>query len=156
MKRTLSAPELQLALPADWEGLEAFARSALDALSVGDHPDAMRLRKQLAAAEFSELDYTGAGFFLTLRVPSNVAHLSQDGVIGDLHAEAPGFDAPLGVLLFVKEGIATMLEAFAYGDWPEDLAQFRMQYVRWEPHADGNGASAVNVSQRDPGSMWSG
>jgi len=150
----MSAPASHLAPPVDWEAYEKFAREALAALSSGDHPDAALLRRQLANAVFAELDYTGAGFFLTLEVRENTTPLSRSGVIGDVHAEAPGHEAPLGLLPFIRNGMAQILECFAFADWPDDIGAFRCRYVRWERHTDGNGASSVNVARRDPDSMW--
>jgi hypothetical protein len=155
VRRTVSAPEPEQAPPIDWETYEKFARDALEALSAGDREDAVLLRQQLSDAMFDEMDYTGAGFFLSVSVPPDAPRLGRSGVIGDVHAQAIGHQGPLGLMLFVKDGVATELEAFAYADWPDDLSRFSLQYVRWEPNAGGNGATAVNVGCRDPDSMWS-
>jgi hypothetical protein len=155
VRRIVSAPNPEQAPPVDWNAYEVFARDALVALSAGDHPDAITLRQQLSRLVFAEMDYTGAGFFLTLVVPTDAPLLNRSGIIGDLHAEAPDHEGPLGLLLFVEGGAARTLEAFAYGDWPQDIARFKFQYVSWKPHADGKGASAVNVAHRELTSMWS-
>ena len=67
----------------------------------------------------------------------------------------PSHEGPLGLLLFVEDGVARTVEAFAYGDWPQNLAKFTFQYVRWVPLQEGSGARAVNVTHRDRDSMWS-
>lgn len=151
----MSAPDPAQAPPADWEAYEEFAREALVALSAGSGRHAELLRRQLANASFVEMDYSGAGFFLTLDIRSEASKLERNGVIGDVHAEAPGYESPLGLLLFVEGGLARTLEVFAYADWPEDIRAFQCRYVCWKPSPDGNGATAINVAERDPNSMWS-
>lgn len=154
VRRTISAPTPHDAPPADWDEFERLARDALALLAAGDGPDLARLRAQLSNCTFAEMDYTGAGFFLTLEVSPSAQRLSRDGVIGDVNAESPGRESPLGVLLFVKDGRAQTLEVFAYGDWPSDIRPFRCCYVRWDVDPSGTGATAINVDARDLGSMW--
>jgi hypothetical protein len=99
------------------------------------------------------MDYTGAGFFLHLRIAEDCPRLHRSGWIGDVHAEAPGRH-PLGLMLAVDKGVVRFLEAFAYADWPKDLGAYSFRYVRWAPNIDRSGATAVHVDTRDPDSMW--
>ncbi|MEQ1709734.1 MAG: hypothetical protein ABL864_15525 [Terricaulis sp.] len=113
------------------------------------------LRDQIESAELTQVDYTGAGFFVDLSIPTSVAALEGNGVVCDVHVRRSSADSPLGLLLFVEAGYAKSLECFAYGDWPRDLSGYLCGFVRWE-RTGPTGARAIDSEERDIASMWSG
>ena len=153
MRRVVSSPEPDTC-PPQWDQLERLAKEGLAFLSAGDAADCVVLRAQLGDATPIELDYTGAGFFLTMRASPFSPALSRDGEIADVHATATNDADPLGFVLFVREGRAEMLEMFAYGYWPADLSDYKCRYVRWR-RTSGTSAVAENAQTRDIASMWS-
>jgi len=152
VRRTISAPRPDLVPAPQWEIIEALAREALKWLSAGDSDDAETLRQQLATANFIEIDYTGAGFFVRIEVATDAPKLPRNGAIGDVECVSSG-DA-LGVLLFVANGIASELEVVSYAEWPQDITGYRCRHIRWEDQGDGVRVAAP-TPQRDVRSMWS-
>ncbi len=151
----MSAPDPTQSPPPQWDDMMRLTKEALTLAGKGEGTECEVLRNQLANASIAQLDYTGAGFFADLSVPECTPILTRSGVVGDIHIRAQGVDAPLGMLLFVKDGRAEMLECFAYADWPSDLRNFHCHFVRWE-RTDPRGWSAVDVVERDLASMWGG
>ena len=99
-------------------------------LSVGT-PIAAELRAQYAVASVARRELTGVGFFTHFAVPASAPRVAA------LNAEM-GADATLtngigvGFVLFIRDGMLSMLEGFTYGErWPADA---RIQ--EWEEAPD--------------------
>lgn len=95
-------------------------RNVLQMLLAGDDARLKVLRHQLKVAEVLERDFSGAGFFTTLRVHASAPRLEGHPrlIIGDVQAELTGLIQPVGFLLFVNDGALDFLECFAGGEWP--------------------------------------
>jgi|SRR3954468_10000148 hypothetical protein len=129
--------------------LTAIEQRALEMLLVGDREEFVALRAQLNAASVARREYTGVGFFTHFSVPADSTRLKTRGqfVIGDLYAEITGLQHDAGFLLFVTDGIISMLECFIVDDrWPDDAVLHRAYYVH--PAVPGT-SNLVETKERD-------
>lgn len=93
------------------------------------------IRQQLACAEVVRREFTGVGFFTDFRIPPDapVRHDLPDMTLGDVAADFPGLQHGAGFLLFIREGVVSMLEGFSYDEpWPESMDTFNI-VKRFEP-----------------------
>jgi hypothetical protein len=86
------------------------------------------IRDQLANASVSSRQFTGAGFFTHFAIPS-VAPVRRDLAsteIADVGAQIPGLQHGAGFVLFIRDGVISLLEGYTYGDaaWPERITDF--------------------------------
>ena len=86
------------------------------------------LREQIAHAEVASRELTGVGFFTTFSVPAN-APVRRDvpsTEVTGVGAAIPQLEHGAGFVLFVRDGIASMLEGYTYGDaaWPDSVTEF--------------------------------
>src|SRR6266404_7198818 len=86
------------------------------------------IRKQLAHASVSSREFTGVGFFTHFTIPSEapVRRDLDSTELGDVGAQIRGLQDGAGFLLFVRDGVVTMLEGYTYGDaaWPDPITEF--------------------------------
>jgi hypothetical protein len=114
-------------MAADLEPLEA---AVLDLLLAGDHPVLAALRDQLAGATVKGRQHTGVGFFTDFSpakdaVPAPVRKLR----FGDVQATIDGLQHGADFVLFVDDGLLTMLEGFSYDEpWPAEIVGFSVSY----------------------------
>ena len=87
------------------------------------------VRQQLAHATVSKREFSGVGFFTNFAVPTD-AHVRRDlppMEIGDVGAEFPSLQHGAGFLLFIRDGVVSMLEGFTYDEaWPERTDEFKV------------------------------
>jgi hypothetical protein len=75
------------------------------------------LERQLATATVTSRKNSGAGFFTYLAVDRTIAPvLNKARTVGDVVAIIDGFEQPLLLMLFMKDGYAEMLEGAAVVD----------------------------------------
>ena len=75
------------------------------------------LQRQLATATVTGRKNTGTGFFTYLAVARDGPPLiSRFRILGNVVATIAGFEAPLILTLFMKDGYANRLEATTSGD----------------------------------------
>lgn len=114
--------------------MNEFERSVLEFALRGDHPILSTLRDQLSSATLREReDYNSAGFFTHIDVPDDAPRLKDEQIIiGDVSAEMPGGELPMGFLVWIENGALDCLEAFTYEDyeWPENPSIQRLFYTR--------------------------
>jgi hypothetical protein len=93
------------------------------------------LRKQLGVCRVVSRKFSGAGFFTTLAVPDDL-RVAAPGrlVLGDAQADIHGLLHGAGFLLWVEDGMLTMLEGFSYDEpWPDRTGT----YVVSSAHPEG-------------------
>ncbi|MBC7852116.1 MAG: hypothetical protein IAF94_01665 [Pirellulaceae bacterium] len=116
----------------------------------GEHPALEVMREQFAAATVPRREYTGVGIFTHFAIPDSVRRLPSTGriVVGDVYAEVPDLQCPVGFLVFFDRGILSMLECYTccVETWPEEAFNLRLYYVH--PKELGS-PSLVEIEQRD-------
>jgi hypothetical protein len=91
------------------------------------------IRRQLSHATVTKREFTGVGFFTEFAVPEDapVERDLSDATLGDVAAESPSLKHGVGFVLFVRNGVVSMLEGYTYDeDWPvsvDDFALFRCE-----------------------------
>ena len=102
------------------EVLDLAAR-LMPLLLAGDHPTCAILREQYARASIRHVELTGVGFFVDYEVPADVARtLPASFAGGNVSIEVEGVTHGAGFVLFVRDGVLSMLEGYTYDDpWPE-------------------------------------
>lgn len=116
--------------------LTAVEAAVLEKMLLTDgHPVLVALHQQLLQATIESREYSGVGFFTEFEW-AEVIPVPGLGTthFGDVHGELEGLEHGAGFILFVEEGIATMLEAHTYsGAWPKEE---KLISLRYEPTRD--------------------
>ena len=86
------------------------------------------IREQLAYASVSSRESTGVGFFTHFTIPAEapVRRDLRSAELGDVGAQIPDLPDGAGFLLFIRDGVISFLEGYAYGDaaWPDPITEF--------------------------------
>jgi hypothetical protein len=100
--------------------MEELERVVMARLLEPDIPIAPELRAQYAAATVVSRELTGVGFFIDYAVPATVPRIVPPNLeMGETATLTNGI--AVGFLLFVRDGVIAMLEAYTYDDpWPDD------------------------------------
>jgi hypothetical protein len=107
-------------------------RAVLAKLLDGEHPILAALRSQLSTLVVGAREASGVGCFThfapgpeTRAVPS----LPPRFVISDVEAAMEGLARGAGFLVFVENGLLTMLEGFSYDEpWPATITGLSLWY----------------------------
>jgi hypothetical protein len=114
--------------------LNAFERAVLEKLLDGKHPVLAALRAQLDSCEVSSREFTGCGFFTTLKVDRSVepAPTSRPRIqVVDVGGKISSLEHGAGFVLFVTDGYLDFLEGFSYDEpWPPEFSEFSLHYER--------------------------
>ena len=103
------------------ELLDLVAR-LMPRLLAGSDPTCALLREQYARASIEQVELTGVGFFVGFQVPADVGRTTPaDFAGGNVNIQVEGVKHGAGCVLFVRDGVLSMLEGYTYGDeeWPE-------------------------------------
>jgi hypothetical protein len=78
---------------------------------------------------------SGVGFFSHFDVPEGAPRLPGSPSIrfGDVAAEIDGLQHGAGFLVFIDDGVLTMLEGVSYGEtWPQTVSKYELRYMDGE------------------------
>lgn len=118
--------------------LNDLERAVLDKLLVGDEPSFACLRAQQQRMRVAKREYSGVGFFTEFTHPPDAPRLQgAKGIrFGDVLADIRGLEHGAGFLLFIDDGLITMLEGYTNSNepWPTDVEAFELRY--WGPNRD--------------------
>lgn len=107
--------------------------AVIDMLLAGERPALACLRTQRQRMRVERREYTGVGFFTEFRHPDDVVRLPSSRRIrfGDVHADIDGLAHGAGFLLFIDNGLITMLEGYTYGgeSWRKEPVRFELRYL---------------------------
>ena len=87
------------------------------------------LQQQLAHAVVAKREFSGVGFFTSFTIPGDAPVKCDvaDCVIQDVAADISCLEHGAGFILFVRNGVLSMLEGVAStGEWPEDIHDFKV------------------------------
>lgn len=106
-------------------------KAVLEKVFSGDVPLLVQFREQLGRCSVTTREATGFGFYTTLNVPESTARIpGLDFKFGDVVGEIPDLSSGVGFLIYVKDGIVSMLEGYSYDEpWPPSIDSFRLRYV---------------------------
>lgn len=110
-------------------------RAVLDMLLAGESPALEVLRAQCERLFVVKRELTGVGFFTELGHPPDVMRLPASLRVrfGDVLADIEGLEHGAGFVLYIDDGLITLLEGYSTANepWPESPAQFALRY--WPP-----------------------
>jgi hypothetical protein len=112
--------------------LNDLEAAVLDKLLAGDNPALALLREQRRRLCVKKREYSGVGFFTEFELPPVAPRLPISTPIrfGDVLADIDGMEHGAGFVLFIDNGLLTMLEGYsnANENWPEKISSFRLSY----------------------------
>ena len=104
----------------------------LQALLSGDEDCLKTLRQQAEAASVKSRQMTGVGFYTEFQIPATAPRVAglPTCKIGDVNGTAENVKHGLGFLLYVKDGVLSMLEGYTYDDpWPDEVRGLALTYT---------------------------
>ncbi|MEA9554857.1 hypothetical protein VC273_02610 [Xanthomonas nasturtii] len=112
------------------EELSTFERQAIATIAIFD-PQREIVLAQLAKTTCVSRDYTGVGLYTELQVdPTAPKFDDARWKIKDMpkgHTEHPELSSGAGLILWIKAGVISCLEAYIYeGRWPQDKSLFQL------------------------------
>ncbi len=108
-------------------GLLPLERAVLELMLDKEGEPYETIRKQLGLATVERREYSGVGFFTHFRYPPSIQRTLPNMHVNDVGMDLPGVEHGAGFLLFVRNGVAEMLEGYTYGEyWPERTDDFRV------------------------------
>jgi hypothetical protein len=117
--------------------LNEIEGAVLDMLLAGEIPALQVLRAQCERLFVTKREFSGVGFFTEFGHPPDVVRLqtSKRVRLGDVLADLEGLDQGAGFVLFIDDGLITMLEGYSTANepWPES-ARCVLRY--WPPERD--------------------
>lgn len=120
------------------DALNKLEAAVLDKLLAGEEPELACLREQRRRLHVTKREYTGVGFFTEFGHPADAVQLPTSKSIrfGDVLAEMEGLKHGAGFLLYIDNGMITMLEGYSHASesWPDKGGAFEVRY--WEPKRD--------------------
>jgi hypothetical protein len=112
--------------------LTPLEAAVLDMLLAGDDTHLAILREQRRLLRVTDREYSGVGFFTDLAIAPDAPRLPGAPMLrfGDVIADIEGLVHGAGFVLFVDDGLITMLEGHLWGDarWPDEITKFTVRY----------------------------
>ena len=116
-----------------------FETQVIGLLLKGEDPVLHAIRAQYQQVTKINRELTGYGFYLHFYLPPNIARLYKHLPIkpsfsfGDVEAVISSLENGVGFLLWVKDGLIDMLEAYTYDEaWPESITEYELKYISGE------------------------
>lgn len=112
--------------------LNGIEEAVLDWLLAGANPSLKVLRAQRERLSVVKREFTGVGFFTEFGHPPGVVKLSGSRRVrfGDVFADVRGMEHGAGFVLFIDDGLITMLEGYSLANesWPESPEWYGLRY----------------------------
>jgi hypothetical protein len=113
------------------KNLTALEDQVLEMLLRGEDETLSVLRQQAKQMQVSSRKMTGAGFYTEFEVPSEASRVPGRPTfkLGDVNGTADNVKHGFGFLLYVKDGVVSMLEGYTYDDpWPDEVRGLVLTY----------------------------
>lgn len=97
----------------------------------GDDEARTILRQQAQRAQVSSREMTGVGFFTRFTVVAGAPRVMDNLTfkLGNVEGTARNVKHGLGFLLYVENGVLSMLEGYTYDEpWPEEIHELALRY----------------------------
>ena len=117
--------------------LTLFEKTVMCKLLHGEHPFLENLRNQFLHCEVVSQNYTGMGFFIDFKVDKKFAYGNVNSEIGDVDAKMDGIQHGIGFVLFIRQGLLSMLEGYTYDEpYPTEIVQYSLYYINGNERGD--------------------
>jgi hypothetical protein len=111
---------------------EDFQKKAMQMLLAGSDEVLRGLRDQYANATSQPVEFTGAGFYTNFFVKSGTPPVADGKTfqIDDVEVILNGKRSAVGIILFVNDGILSMLEGYTLTaeEWPNEYKKIEFTY----------------------------
>ena len=90
------------------------------------------LAKQYNVAKIISRDFTGVGFFTNFEIIDKNLKIKDNLklTLGNVQAKIDGLEFGVGFVLFVEDGLISMLEGYTYDEpWPDTITSYLLEYV---------------------------
>lgn len=110
-----------------------YEKLILEALTYGDVPMIVLLRKQIENCKVVNREKTSVGFYTAIKPNQDSKPLN--GVkeifgIDDVHGEFVGLKNGAGFILWVRHGFVNSLEGYTYEEyWPDDPKLISLEFI---------------------------
>ena len=117
--------------PTPDSGFSQLERDALDILLTGDDPVLDELRAQLPHITGVVREFTGVGFWTDVHLDESTPLCSRPNFeLTDVAGSSPRIEHGFMVILFVRDGVLSLLEGFTFVEpWPDDLGEYQLMTV---------------------------
>jgi hypothetical protein len=110
---------------------EKLEDEVLNFLFDGNDPVLKALRDQRSAIVSMREQLTGSGFYLEFQLAEDAISIpgKPSFRFGDVDAKIEGVDNGAGFVVFIENGIITMLEGYTYDEpWPDNISNYELSY----------------------------
>lgn len=111
--------------------LEQIIDETMDVVLSGDTTILNILQNQYKTSSITNIEKSPVGCFVEFEISGNATKIDKKSAyIGDVFIECEQLNSEIGVILFVEEGVISMLEFYTYGDdeMPERFEKYRFYY----------------------------
>ena len=108
-------------------------RAVLEAAAHDYGAAAEGLRKQLAAAQVTDFENTGAGFFSTVKVSADAPRLTEKSPLDAATASVGSIEHGMGFLVFLENGYVSLIEGYTCGDVSTEVVDFASVHFEMKP-----------------------
>lgn len=112
---------------------ERFLNTVMKKLLEGNDEIFKYLQKQYEYTSIDKIEETGVGFYITYKLSKkyNFPLLDKTFRIGDLNCDISTLNYGAGFLLYVENGVMSLLEIYTYGEetWPIELKNYNFYYT---------------------------
>ena len=111
--------------------LTSLETSVMHMLLAGDDEVLAVLRRQLGNISVTSRKMTGAGFYAEFLHPPDVERITDlpSFKFGDVDGRASNLKHGAGFLLYVTQGVLSMLEGYTYDEpWPDEVKGLVLHY----------------------------
>jgi hypothetical protein len=91
-------------------------RAVLEAAAHDYEASASVLNEQIAAAQVTDFENTGVGFFSTVWVPSDAPRLTDKSPLDAATGSVGSIQHGMGFLVFLENGHVALIEGYTHGD----------------------------------------
>lgn len=111
--------------------LDELEKKVMEMLLRDDDPVLEVLYHQYQVCTVHKREFTGAGFFTDFSIPKVVQRVGKKSfAFGDVIADIESLKHGAGFVLFIEDGLLSMLEGYTYDEpWPREIKNFQLSYI---------------------------
>lgn len=116
-----------------------FEKELVNKLLQGEDKVLSVLRKQYEMASVKSREFTGVGFFTNFLIDPEAPVLNPpiSFQFGDVAADFEGLENGVGFVLFIKNGLISLLEGYCFDEnFPKDITSYKLYYDSKERNLD--------------------
>ena len=111
--------------------LNDIIKQAMEFVLSGDTEILKILRNQYYKSIITNIEKSSVGCFTEFKIIGEIQKINpQNAYIGDVYLESEQLESRMGIILFIENGIISMLEFYTYGDdiLPNGFESYKFVY----------------------------